>query len=134
MICSIKSQAERRYRVRSLAAAGFCILFAMFAKWAFRHGHPDGVVAYLIAVLPALPIVAVLVFTAIYLDEEKDEFQRNLLVQAYLGGTGGILASATVWSYLEDFSQVPHIDMIWMFPAFCFFTAISYVVVKARYR
>lgn len=134
MICSTTSPAERRYRVRALVSAGLCILFAVIAKLAFRHGHPEGVLAYIIAVLPALPIVAALVYTGIYMDEEKDEFQRNLLVQAYLGGTGGILALATVWSYLEDFGQAPHLDLIWVYPVFCFFAAVSYVVVKARYR
>jgi hypothetical protein len=134
MICSIKSPAERRYVVRMWVAAGLCILFALVAAWSFRLGHPHGVLAYLIAVLPALPIIGALVGTGMYLGEEKDEFQRNLLVQALLGGTGGILAVATAWGYLEDFAHAPHIDLVWVYPAFWVLTGISYGVVWWRYR
>jgi hypothetical protein len=78
-------------------AAGLCVLFSFVAAVAFRHVHPHVVVAYVVAVLPALPIIGALMYTGVYLAEEKDEFQRNLLVHALLGGTGGILAVATAW-------------------------------------
>lgn len=134
MICSIKSPAERRYVVRMWVAAGLCVLFSTVAALAFRLGHPHGVMAYLVGVLPALPIMGALVYTGVYLGEEKDEFQRNLLVQALLGGTGGILAAVTAWGYLEDFAHAPHLDLIWVYPAFWLFAGISYGVVWARYR
>jgi hypothetical protein len=134
MICSIKSPAERRYVVRMWVAAGLCVLFSAVAALVFRLGHPHGVVAYLVGVLPALPIMGALVYTGVYLGEEKDEFQRNLLVQALLGGTGGILAATTAWGYLEDFAHAPHLDLIWVYPAFWLFAGISYGVVWWRYR
>ena len=130
----VKSVAERRYVVRMLVAAGLCVAFSLCAAMTFKLRHPHGVLAYLVAVLPALPIAAALTWTGMYLGEEKDEFQRNVLVQAMLGGTGCMLALATAWGYLEDFAHAPHIDLTMVYPAFWFFTAISYGVVKARYR
>jgi hypothetical protein len=59
------------------------------AALTFKLGHPHGVLAYAVAVLPALPIAGALVGTGMYLGEEKDEFQRNSLVQALLGGRAG---------------------------------------------
>jgi hypothetical protein len=134
MTFCIKSPAQKRYVVRMWVAAGLCVLFSLVAALVFRLGHPHGVVAYLVGVLPALPIAGALAGTGMYLAEEKDEFQRNLLVQALLGGTGGLLAAATAWGYLEDFARAPHLDLVWVYPAFWVFAGISYGVVWARYR
>jgi hypothetical protein len=85
-------------------------------------------------VLPALPLIGALVGTGAYLTEEKDEFQRNLLIQSLLGGIGATLAATTVWGYLEDFTHVPHLDLILVYPAFWLFVAFSIPVVKLRYQ
>jgi hypothetical protein len=134
MLCSIKSPSERRYVIRMWIMAALCVLFSAVATLVFRLYHPHGIVAYLVGVLPALPIMGALVYTGVYLAEEKDEFQRNLLVQSLLGGTGGILAVITAWGYMEDFARAPHMDLVWVYPLFWLFAGISYVLVKARYR
>jgi hypothetical protein len=134
MFCSIKSPAERRYVIRMWIAAALCVLFSVVAALVFRLSHPHGALSYLVAVLPALPIMGALVYTGVYLAEEKDEFQRNLLVQSLLGGTGGILAATTAWGYMEDFAHAPHMDLIWVYPLFWLCAGISYVLVRARYR
>ena len=126
--------AQRRYAIRMWVAAGLCILFAVVAAFSFRFGHPHGVLAYSLAVLPALPIIGALIWTGVYLDEEKDEFQRNVLIQSLLGGMGATLALTTVWGYLEDFARVRHMDLVYVYAIFWFFSAISYPVVRARYR
>jgi hypothetical protein len=134
MLCSIKNLAERRFVTRCWISGGLVVLFSIFAAVVFRLWHLHGALAYLVAVLPALPILWVLVATGTFLAEEKDEFQRNLLVQSLLGGTGAILAGITVWAYLEDFARAPHLDLVWVYPIFWLFVGISYYVVKARYR
>ena len=134
MYCSIKNPAERRYVIRMWVSAALCVLFSTVAALVFRLGHPHGVLAYLVAVLPALPIMGALVYTGVYLGVEKDEFQRNLLVQSLLGGTGGILAATTAWGYMEDFAHAPHADLIWVYPLFWAFAGISYGLVRLRYR
>jgi hypothetical protein len=134
MFCSFKNPAQRRYVIRMWVAAGFCIVFAFVSATVFRHLHPTGIPAYLVAVLPALPIVGAIVGTGLYLAEETDEFQRNLLVQALLGGIGGTLAVVTVWGYLEDFAKTPRLDLILVYAMFWGFAGISYGVVRQRYR
>ena len=86
------------------------------------------------AALPALPILWVLIETGRYLAVEKDEFQRNLLVQCLLGGIGGTLAVTTVWDYMEDFARAPRLDLVWVYPIFWLFVALTYPVVARRYR
>jgi hypothetical protein len=114
--------------------AAFCVLFSFVAALVFRLCHPHGVLSYLVAVLPALPIIGALVYTGVYLAEEKDEFQRNLLVQSLLGGTGGILAVVTAWGYMVDFAHAPQMDLVWVYPLFWLFAGISYGIVRSRYR
>ncbi len=126
MLCSIKNPSECRYVIRMWVTAGLCVLFATVAALTFRFGHPHGVIAYMVAVLPALPIIGALFYTGVYLSEEKDEFQRNMLVQSLLGGIGGTLALTTAWGYLEDFAKIQHLDPIWIYPVFWLFAAISY--------
>ena len=134
MLCSYKNPAQRRYVIRMWISAALCVLFSVVAALVFRISHPHGVLAYLVAVLPALPILGALVYTGLYLTEEKDEFQRNLLVQSLLGGTGGILAAITAWGYMEDFAHAPHMDLVYVYPLFWVFAGVSYGLVKARYR
>lgn len=131
---SSSKRAQRRFMVRMWAAAGLCVLFSVIAALSFVFAQLTGIAAYLVASLPALPIVWALLGTAAYLTEETDEFQRNVLVQSLLGGMGVTLAAITIWGYLEDFARAPRLHLAWVYPLFWLFTALSYPVVKARYR
>jgi hypothetical protein len=134
MNCDNKNPAKRRYTIRTIWAALLCVFFALLAKYGFHFWHFRGAVAWMVAVLPALPIVAALIFTALYLTEEKDEFQRTILTQSLLWGIGGTLAVTTVWGYLEGFALAPNLDPIWVYPIFTLFAGISNPMVRLRYR
>jgi len=129
------SPVQRRFTVQMWVAAGFCIVFALVSALIFKLAHPPMILGYPLAVLPALPIVGALVCTGTYLAEETDEFQRSLLIQSLLGGIGVTLAATTIWGNLEHFvHSTPHFDAIWVYPMFWFATALSYPVVRMRYR
>jgi hypothetical protein len=130
----VGNPAQSRYVVRMFVAALFCMVFSAAAALGVRYGHASGVAAYLLAILPALPIVGALVATGAYLNEEKDEFQRNLFVQAILGGIGLTLSMTTVWGYLEDFARAPHLRLAWVYPLFWIFVLAAFPVVWLRYR
>ncbi len=134
MWCVPDNAAQRRYVIQMWIVAGLCILFALVSALAFRLGHLTGLWSYPVAVLPAVPIIGALVCTGTYLAEETDEFQRSLLVQSLLGGIGVTLAATTAWGYLEHFVHTAHFDAIWIYPIFWFATALSYPVVRLRYR
>jgi hypothetical protein len=134
ILCNSKSVAGRRYAHRSWIAACLCVLSALTAVLTLRITHWRGIPAYPVAVLPALPILWAIYETGRYLNDEKDEFQRNVLVQCILGGIGGCLAVTTVWGYLTDFARAPQMDLIWVYPIFWLFVVLSYPVVKARYK
>ena|ERR1700691_46864 len=115
-------------------AAGLCLLFSALAAVAFKFGHLTGPLAWAVAAVAALPIVGALVGTGAYLREEKDEFQRNLLIQGLLFGIGGTLAAATIWGYLEDFAHAPHLRLIFVYPLFWVLVGLSMPLVWRRYR
>ncbi|HTW78025.1 MAG TPA: hypothetical protein VME23_00645 [Terracidiphilus sp.] len=134
LLCNSKNMVERRYVYRMWVVAGLCVLSSLIAAFTLRFTHWKGLPAYPVAVLPALPILWALWETGRYINDEKDEFVRNVLVQCLLGGIGGCLAVTTVWGYLTDFAGARPMDLIWVYPIFWFCVALCYPVVKARYR
>ena len=134
MFCTASNPAIRRYTYRFIGAMLLYALFLILAVWVFKHYHPTGVLAYLLAVLPALPIIGGLVVIGLYLVEEKDEFQRTVLIQSMLWGIGATLAVTTVWGFLENFLQVPRLDLYLVFPLFWFFVGIFTPILKAKYK
>src|SRR5689334_11421288 len=103
MICVPASHATRRYLFRLAPTMAVYVLFVFLTKWSFQHLHPTGLVVYLLALLPALPMVGSLAIVGLYVAEESDEFERSILVQSILWGLGGALAVSTIWGALEDF-------------------------------
>ena len=95
---------------------------------------PTGPLAWLLAVLPAVPLTAAIVVVGLYLREETDEFQRAVFAESALWATGGLLALANVWGFLEMFRIVPHIPAWIAFPLWAVLFAPSQMIVRRRYR
>jgi hypothetical protein len=68
---------------------------------------------YALAVLPALPIIAIFVLVGRYLIEEQDEYLRMRMVRQILWATGLTLAATTLWGFLED-AGLPHVPMFYV--------------------
>ena len=126
--------AQKRYIARMMWAALFCVVFSAAAAGGIRYGHVSGLPSYLLAVLPAVPVAWTLVVTGAYLNEEKDEFQRNIYIQSLLCGVAATLAVVTAWGYMEDFGRAPHLRLAWVYPMFWMFTVASTPLVWRRYR
>lgn len=104
-----RGSAQRRYtiRVAGLMAGYVALLFA--ANWLFENGYANGPAAWVIAILPALPIIGVVLAIGRLIVELRDEYVRMLFVRQTLIATGLMLAVATAWGFLEDFGLVPHL-------------------------
>ncbi|MDH7640946.1 hypothetical protein [Sphingomonas oryzagri] len=105
--------AQKRYNKRVI---GLSLLYAALllpAVWLFKHHMVTGPLAWVVAILPALPIVAIFAAIGGYIVEETDEYQRMLLIRQTLYASGFMLAIITVWGFLESFDMVGHIPAYW---------------------
>lgn len=102
----------RRFMLASLGyMLGLGIAIALSERIAL-----SGTSAFLIALLPVLPIFAMIWAMARYLIEENDEFLRHRATMASLFGLGVVLAAGSFWGFLETFGVAPHVDAWWTFP------------------
>ena len=129
-----KSPAVRAFLYRFVAMLSANVVIYTLTFIAFHRFQLRGMVAYLLAPLPALPIVGVLGVFALYLEEEQDDFQRSIMIQSILWSTGLLLAATNVWGFLEKFIDAPHIQMLFIFPLFCAFWVLVAPLVQRRYR
>ena len=134
MVCAAFTPATRRYLYRLAPTSLVYVAVVFLTKWMFQHLHPTGLMVYLLAILPAIPMVASLAIVGLYVAEESDEFERSILVRSILWGLGGALAVSTVWGTLEEFAQAPHHSSFYAYLFFWVFMAISGVVIRLRYR
>ncbi len=130
----VSSPAARRYQRRLMIAASVYVLLLTCAIGAYIRVHPTGALAWLLAIAPALPIVACIVIMGLYLREETDEFQRAIQAQSALWATGGLLVLATGWGFLEMFHLVPHIETWWTVPIWCALLGPAQVIARRRYQ
>lgn len=102
--------ALRRYNKRVLGLSVGYAIFLLAAVYGFKHHLVSGAIGYLVAVLPALPIVGIFAAIGRYLVEEQDEYVRMLMVRQTLWASGFALSLATIWGFLESFDLVGHIE------------------------
>lgn len=130
----MNNPAVRRYLWRLLATMLLYVAFLVLAIWVFIHHHPTGPLAWLLAFLPALGIIAQIAAFGMYLSEEKDEFMRNLQIQAMLWGIGATLSVTVTWGFLESFVHLRHLDLILVYPLFCVLSGFALGIQQMRYK
>ena len=134
MSCFYSTKASRRYVYRLLPTMIVYVLFTFIAQWSFHHLHPTGLMVYLLAILPALPLVGSIAIVGLYIAEESDEFQRSIVIKSMLWGFGVALAIGSFWGSLEIFANAPHRSAFYAYLSFWIVNAISGAVIRLRYR
>jgi hypothetical protein len=108
------SLAQRHYNRNVVILSLLYSIALIGAVYAFKHQLVAGPVAYVVAVLPALPIVGIFAAIGRYLVEEQDEYVRMLMTRQTLWASGFALSIATVWGFLESFELVPHVEAFYI--------------------
>jgi len=108
------SLAWKRYNRRMIWLSLLYCAFLLPAVYGFKHELVLGWAAYLVAILPALPIIGIFGAIGRYLVEEQDEYVRMLMVRQTLWASGIALSVATVWGFLENFELVGHPEFYWI--------------------
>lgn len=104
------SPAARRYVVRLAVLMSFYMAALFASVWLFRHNPPHGVLAYILALIPALPVIGVFWAVMRFVVEEPDEYLRMLLVRQCLFATGFCLAVTTFREFLQNFDLISNDD------------------------
>jgi hypothetical protein len=102
------SPAQRRYTRRILLLSLLYAALLMPVVYLLSRHLVAGPLAFILGVLPALPVVGFFVAIGAYLVDEQDEYLRMLVTRQSLIATGIAMTAATVWGFLEGFELVPH--------------------------
>jgi len=131
MSCFGMNIAERRYNRRVIFASIVYAVLLVGEQYALHRAHVSEAAGYVLAVLPALPIIAIFALVGQYLVEEQDEYLRMRMVRQILWTTGLTLAATTLWGFLED-AGLPHLPMFYV--AVVWFAALGVVGCTIRLR
>jgi hypothetical protein len=126
--------ASRRYVRRFIAAMVLYVVLLVGVIWLLQSAAaPPPPLRYLLAVLPALPILGVVWALGRLLVEETDEVLRARVIQQLLWGSAFALSVSTVWGFLEQLGGAPHLPAYWVFPVFCLGMLIAMPFIRRKY-
>ena len=95
------------------------VVVLVCSVWFVKHDGHQRFLLYFWSVLPAIPILGVLARMGRYLQEEKDEYQRWLVMQAILVGTAALLGTLVVSDFLRAFANTAGLPPFLGFIIFC---------------
>jgi hypothetical protein len=104
-----KSKAIGRYNRRVIALSLIYAAALFVAVYCFKHQLLSGPVAWVAAILPAVPVIGIFGAIGRYLVEESDEYLRMMMARQALIASGFALSIATAWGFLENFGLVSHV-------------------------
>jgi hypothetical protein len=131
---SFMQPAERRYVLRLFIAMALYVAVLFAVNWIFRNHPPQGVLRYLLAAAPALPVIGGIGVMGYYLVDEKDEFQRMVLTRAMLWATGVTLSAVTVLEAVWRFIPVDRPPLFSAFTLFVVVFALANSLIKGSFR
>ncbi|MHA6717927.1 hypothetical protein ACX40Y_00625 [Sphingomonas sp. RS6] len=126
--------AARRYVKRFIPTMIAYVVAVIGASLAVDRIEPAGVALVVLSILPALPILALLVVIGLYVREETDEYLRQRIVTAMLIGIGAVLAVASVLGFLQIYRAIGQVDVFWAFPVWCGVWGLAQCIMTWRDR
>ena len=114
--CGTLSPAVVRYNTRFMLASFGYILGLGLAVWLNDRFDLGGSIAFLVALLPVIPTLAMVWTMGRYLVEESDEYLRYRAMIANIVGLGAVLSVGCFYGFLETFQLVPHVPGWWAVP------------------
>ncbi len=115
----------RRYTRRFLPAMFAYVVLLMAAINYSNGAAPTGIVAWLVAIAPAIPILFAIRAIFLLPVEEDDEYMRARIYSAYAWATGATLMVCTAAGFLDMFGVVPHLEMWIVFPMWAVFMGLA---------
>jgi hypothetical protein len=127
-----RTPAWKRYNWRVVWLSLLYCAFLLPAVYGFKHQLVPHSIAYLVAILPALPIIGIFAAIGRYLVEEQDEYVRMLMVRQTLWASAFTMSVATTWGFLDNFRLVGHVDGYWIVAVWYFGLGIGGIANKLK--
>jgi predicted permease len=134
MLCEPIPEAGGERKKRKLLPLEMFIYGIFLPAVLFAHPHRNSLLAYALALFLSLSMVGTMIALAVMAARRTDEFQRKVLTQAMLWGTGGTLAINTVSGLLEFFTDAPQLPVLASFPIFLVIFMTAKAMLFRRYR
>jgi hypothetical protein len=131
VFCSnANNPAKRRYLRRSAGVMMSYMGLVSVSHTSVHRWHPQGWHLYLAAALPTIPILCLAYVVGRYLREEKDEYQRDIVIRGMLWGTAAALSVTVFSGFLQAYGWTGQL------PAFSEFILfwVTALIVKVYYR
>jgi len=97
--------AGKRYGRRVTVTMSIYVVMVVGAALYVKHFAPHGWLLYFWALLPAIPVIALVGVMGLYLQEEKDEYLRMLTTRSLLVGTAVLIGTLVVNDFLRSFAK-----------------------------
>ena len=130
-LCAM-TPAQRRHSRRVIL---FSLLYAVVLLpivYVIKHGMVAGSWRMVLALLPAIPLIAMFGSYGRYLSEETDEYVRMVVVRQILAATTIAMVCAVVWGFLSDLGGAPPIATYWIAVVWIAAQGVSGLVDKVR--
>jgi hypothetical protein len=117
--------------------AGRLLAYALILMSVIHANHAwrlAGILRWMLAALPALPVLFIIWVLGRYLFDETDEVIRAKVIEQLLWGAAVALSISTVWGFLEALGGLPHVPAFWIFPLFCLGMMLSIPRILWKYR
>jgi len=137
MVCEPASEtaryARRRYMREMAVAAVLYVGLVLAAAFVIRNLDTPQWVRIILSLLPVAPALMMLRAYLTYLNA-LDEFQRRLQTDALLISAGIVMFGSFAYGFLEEWADLPHLPLIWVFPLFAFIFGIAHGIIRHRYN
>jgi len=103
--------AMRRYQWRFMIPMLLYVVALVAATYYWKSVHPTGLVAVLVALAPAVPVLFAIRAMFLWLREENDEYLRARMFENWTLAALLAMAVCTVIGFLDQFRVIPHIPL-----------------------
>jgi len=97
-----------------------------------KHGHLEGALRYIVALLPVIPVAFLVPIVLGYL-RNTDEFERRMQTES-LGVAAGITAMLSVTYGFLEIAGLPHLSAWWTWTVLMLSWGIARPIVGRYYR
>lgn len=134
MLCDGKTPARKRYERGVLRQMAAYLVVILCSSWFVKHDGGERFYLYFWSIVPAIPIVGVVLGMAKYLRDETDEFQKQKVMRSILVGTASLLVAVVVNDFLRAFAKADGLPPFLAYLIFMAGMAIAEFIQWLRYR